>query len=213
MGIKISKMEKEIDTQIETAEELEAEKTHLAEVKEDEIRQEIINEFNFDEDEDKDRITKAVDREIKNRKNLFSAIGQKRKYRDEYNKLKDSPADKKGAQTENLEDLDTRLDAALTKRELEALEYPDEIKNAIKRVIDIDKISIKKAKEDPYVSAKIEAWQKTQKAEDAALGRNNKSRTQHTSDDPTSPPDVDMNTEEGRKEYDDWKTDMIKKGY
>jgi hypothetical protein len=93
------------------------------------------------------------------------------------------------------------------------MEYPDDIKAAIKSVAAINKSSVRKAISDPYVKSKIDAWQKEQDANEAALSRNNKKGSRAASDDSDIPPDVDLTTEEGRKEYDKWKSDMIKKGH
>lgn len=70
-----------------TPEELASEQQALADVKEEDIRAEIINEFGFDETADKDKIDKATKREIDNRKKLSSAIGQKIKHRTEKEEL------------------------------------------------------------------------------------------------------------------------------
>lgn len=201
----------EKNTQIESAEELEAEKQHLAEVKEDDIRTQIISEYGFNEDDDKERIDKLVQKEMGYKKSLSTAIGQKRKYRDEFTKLKTSKVEQ--PKSEDLsKDFDKKLNEALEKRDLEALDYPDDIKKAIAQVAKINETSVKNATSDPYVQAKIEAWNKKKEAEEAALNRTNKGGKKSPGD-PLTPPDVDLNTEEGRKEYDAWKADMIKKGY
>ena len=205
-------MEQEKNTQIESAEELEAEKQHLTEVKEDDIRTQVISEYGFDEEIDKERIDKLVQKEISYKKSLSTAIGQKRKYREEYTKLSSSKVDD-GAKNFKPEDLDKHVNEVLEKRELESLEYPDDIKKAISQVAKIEGVSIRKAMSEPYVAAKIEAYNKKKEAEEAALGRSDKSGKGKHSEDPLTPPDVDLATEEGRKEYDKWKADMIKKGY
>lgn len=211
IGKNIFQMEQEKDLKIESAEELEAEKQHLVEVKEDDIRTQIISDYGFDPDNDKERIDKLVQKEVSYKKSLSTAIGQKRKYRDEYTKLSSSKVDK-GAINFKPEDLDKHVQQAIDKRELESLEYPDDVKNAIKRAAELDGVSYRKAMSDPYVAAKIEAYNKKKEAEEAALGRSDKSSKSKNTD-PFTPPDVDLNTEEGRKEYDTWKSNMIKEGH
>lgn len=206
-------MDPEKTTQIESAEELEAEKQHLGEVKEDEVRASLIEEFGFDEEVDKERIEKMVSREIDSRKKLSSAIGQKIKYRTEYSKLKTNPskADNSSAKYDE-KDLDKRVNEKFEQRDLESMDYPDDIKKSIARIAKLEEISVRKAVSDPYVVAKIESWKKTKEAEDAALGRNNRGGSKSSAD-IDNPPDVDMATEAGRAEYDKWRADMIKAGY
>jgi len=206
-------MEEEKNTQIESAEELEAEKEHLGEVKEDDIRNQVISEYGFDEDNDKERIDKLVQKEMGYKKSLSTAIGQKRKYRDEFTKLKSSSQIDNGAKNFKPEDLDKHVSEALEKRDLEALEYPDDIKNSISKVAKIEGVSIRKAMSDPYVAAKIEAYNKIKDAEEAALNRTNKGGRGKSSSDPMTPPDVDLGTKEGQDAYDKWKREAIAAGY
>lgn len=211
--------DKENETPMETAEEIAAEKEDLSEVKEDAIRENIIEEFGFDpeDDKDKERIDKAVKREVAHRGKLSKAVGQKIKYRDGYTKLAgDNPSKETDASKKDEEDddLDAKLDARLDARDLAEMEYPEEIKEVIKQVAAINKISVKKAVSDPYVAAKIEAWKKQEGTDEAALS--NKDKQGGRSDSPTdidlTPPDVDLTTEEGRKEYDEWKENLKKQG-
>jgi len=73
---------------VPTQEELAAETAGLREVKEEEVRAEIITDYGFDEVEDAERIDKAVAKEIKHRKDISTAIGQKIKHRNEANELR-----------------------------------------------------------------------------------------------------------------------------
>jgi len=210
-------MEQKENTQIETAEELEAEQQHLAEVKEDEIRSNIISEYGFDEEDDKERIDKAVARELSHRKNLSTAIGQKRKYRDElkaFQKPETPPADAPKPNDDG-EDLDAKVaqatQSALEKQALDNMEYPQEIKDAIKKVADINGTSVKEAVKDEYIASRIETWKKEQASEEAALNNTHEGGTR-ANEGGLIPPDVDMTTEEGRKEYEQWKKDQIAKG-
>jgi hypothetical protein len=195
------------NSQIETAAEIEAEKEHLSEVKEDDIRSQIISEYGFDEESDKERIDKLVSKEVDYKKSLSKTIAQKIKYRDEFKKLKPQVDTDKSKDTSV--DFDKKLAEALEKRDLESLEYPDELKKVISQIAKVNETSVKKATEDPYVKAKIDAWQKQKDAEETALGRNNKSSSKERFD-PETPPDVDMTTKEGVAAYDTWKAKAIK---
>lgn len=71
-----------------TAEELAAEQAAVQVPKEEEIRANIIAEYQFDEDADKDRIDKLVQKDLDQRTKLSNAIGQKIKHRTEANELR-----------------------------------------------------------------------------------------------------------------------------
>lgn len=199
-----------------TPEEQNAEAEALKERKEDEIRAEVIAEFGFDEDNDADKIEKAVKREVAHREKLSGAIGQKIKYREALKANPPKPKeDDKGTKPTVIapEDLDKKVNEGVTKtleqRDLDAMDYPDNIKEEIKRVAQIQNIPVKKAERDPYIVSRIDTWKKEQKAEEATIKRNNKqggnggsNRKDWTVD---TPPTVDFSTEEGRKEYEDWK--------
>lgn len=194
-----------------SAEELTQEQNALAEVKEDEVRENIISEYGFDSESDKERIDKLVQKELGHRKSLSAAIGQKIKHRTELETLKKTPP-KQESQGVKPEDIDKLLDERLEKRDLDSMEYPDDIKNAIAQVAKIDGVGVKKAESNPYIKAKIDAWKKENGSNDAAISRNNNNGAKKESDS-SLPPDVDLSTEEGRKEYDKWKAGMIKKGF
>lgn len=204
----------ENNTTPKEAEELESEQENQAEVTEDDIRAKIITEYGFDEDDDADKIEKAVAIQKKHHEKLSQVIRQKAKYRNEYEKLKGStPKAEPSTPKANDEDLDQKITERLDREYLEDLEYPDDLKKIIKRTAEIEGISVKKAVKDPYVASKIESWQKTQNAEEAALTRTNKTggRTTGDENDLYNPPEFDMTTEKGRKAYDEWKEKAIAK--
>jgi hypothetical protein len=107
---------------------------------------------------------------------------------------------KKEAKTEDVKAL---VRAELDNDYLASLEYSDDIKKAIKRVATINETSFKKAESDPYVQSLVTKWKKDNKADDAALSRNNKTGGA-AGDDYSVPPDVDVTTKEGRETYDKW---------
>jgi len=195
-------MTAELDPE-ETILEQEASK----EVREEEIRANVITEYGFDEVDDIERIDKLVSEKIESYKKLSEAIGQKIKYRTEAADLRG-----KVSNPTNIDDLDKKLDEKLEKRDIDALEYSDDLKKEIARIAKITGVSVKQALRDPYLVNKIEEAVKAQSAEEAAISRTNRSRGKiDFSID--NPPEVDFNTEEGRKEYDEWKKEAIKKGH
>ena len=189
-----------------TPEELKAEKEALKEVKEDEVREAIISDYGFDEETDAETIDKMVEKEVKHRKDLSTVNGQKIKYRDKLPKpeeKKEEPVKKEEPSDKSAEEI---VKETLEQRDLDDLDYPDELKDEIKRIAQVQQISIKKVLEDPYIVSRTEAHKETVETEEAAISRTNKTGGKVTYS-IEKPPEVDMGTEDGRKEWDgylDW---------
>lgn len=103
-------------------EELQSEQVELKEVKEDEVRASIIQEYGFDESVDSERIEKLTAKEVEHRKKMSQAIGQKIKWRDLANKPT-PPASKPEVKGEDL----TIKDAVLIQRANVDVEDIDEV--------------------------------------------------------------------------------------
>ena len=199
-------------------EEAKAEQEALAEKKEEEIRANIISEFGFNEDDDAEKIDKLVEKETSHYKNLSQAIGQKIKYREA---LKNPPKSPENPPKEPVkpvvpdEDFQKKVadtvNQTLEQRDLESLEYPDELKSTIADLAKLKKVSVKKVLSEPYVQFKIEEHKKAQKTEEATIGRTTKTGTAQTYN-PDVPPDVDISTPEGVKVYDEWFEKARKEG-
>ncbi len=201
---------------IPSNEELEAEKAALTEKKEEEIRANVITEYGFDEVDDAERIDKLVADKIESNKKLSQAIGQKIKHRTEADELRKKvipPQDKANIfDPESLDKkLDEKLDERLEKRDLDSLDYPDELKAEIQKVAKITNKSIKEAIKDPYIASKIEVVNKERELDGASISRTNKSgnKVKPSFD---NPPDVDIKTPEGQKKWDEWKEEIRKQG-
>lgn len=179
-------------------EEKQLEAAALAAIDPEVIKKEIIEEMGLDEVDDADKIEKFVAREVKSRTVASKAIGSKIKTRDELNKLKEKPETKVDPS-----DIDKAVDAKLEKRDLEALDYPDALKETIKKVASSQGISIKEALKDPYIKFKVDEADKEKAAEDASVGRTNKNGASKKFDF-DKPPAPDMSTPEGQKEWDEW---------
>ncbi len=202
---------------IPSNEELEAEKAALTEKKEEEIRANVITEYGFDEVDDAERIDKLVADKIESNKKLSQAIGQKIKHRTEADELRKKvipPQDKANIfDPESLDKkLDEKLDERLEKRDLDSLDYPDELKAEIQKVAKITNKSIKEAIKDPYIASKIEVVNKERELDGASISRTNKSsnKVKPSFD---NPPDVDIKTPEGQKKWDEWKEEIRKQGF
>lgn len=207
-----------IENEVLSPEEQKAEQEALAEKKEDEVRASIISDLGFDEVSDADKIDKLVAKEMENHKKLSTAIGQKIKHRTTADELrKKVPMENTQKKGENLSDEDLQkkigegVTATLEQRDLEALEYSDELKAEIKKVAQIQGVSIKKALSDPYVQAKITQYKRDVEAEGASV-RQKGGKGGSTSFKVNDPPDVDMSTEDGRKKYEEWKSWAKKQG-
>lgn len=70
-----------------TAEELAEEQAAAQVPKEEEIRAQVIEDYGFDEEADKDRIDRLTQKEVDHRTKLHKAVGQKIKHRDEATRL------------------------------------------------------------------------------------------------------------------------------
>lgn len=105
-------------------EELQSEQVELKEVKEDEVRASIIQEYGFDESVDSERIEKLTAKEIEHRKKMSQVIGQKIKWREMANK---PLAPKPEVKDENKSDDLTIKDAVLIQRANVEVEDIDEV--------------------------------------------------------------------------------------
>ena len=198
-----------------TPEELEQEQLALQEAKEEEVRASIISEFGFDEELDADKIDKAVSKEMKHRKDWASITKQKVKHRTEAEELRKAipptKTDVKIDADEVGKVVDSKLKETLEQRDLDALEYSDELKAEIKRIAQIAG-SVKQALKDPYIIFKIEAYEKEQKVAEATIGRTHKSgKTKEF--DINNPPEFDPNDIEGsEKRMKEWEQEAKKRG-
>ncbi len=190
-----------------TEAELAAENSALVEPKEDEIRQNIISELGLDEIDDAERIDKLVAKEVKHRKDLSQAIGQKIKYRGMVKPVSLTEPEKKGEDLEKI--LSARDQALLDKITLKQLNLPDEIKTEVQKLAKAQGISVEEAAKDSYIQFKLDNLKKTDAEIEASASRTPKTGQVETSFD--NPPEVDMSTEEGRKKWDEYLADQRKK--
>lgn len=194
------------------AEELAAEQAALQVGKQEEIQAKIIEEFGFDPDTDAERIEKLVNKELEHQKKLSSAIGQKINYRTKLEEASKAPPTKVETKAVPSEEVSKIVAEQLEKRDLDSLEYSDDLKKEIQRISKMTGKSIKETARDPYIANKIQDWEKEQRSEAASISRTNRSNGKKTySFD--NPPEVDMATPEGRKKWDDYLDEMKKAGH
>lgn len=194
--------------------EEQLEKEALAQIDPEAIKTEIIADMGFDPEADKERIEKAVAREVKTRTMASKAIGSKIKAKkdlDEYTKA--NPKKENNVFPDEFDKkLDQKLNERLEQRDIDALDYPDELKEEIKRIAKLSNTTVKKILLDPYIKSKIDAVKKDEKTEDASISRTNKSGTNKAYD-INKPPQVDMHTPEGRKTYEEWRVGVKASGH
>lgn len=192
-------------------EEQTAEQEALQEAKEEEIRAKVIEEFGFDPETDTEKIEKAVAKDMKYRADMSTAIRQKINWRTKATTKPSEPPKREEPALDPAE-IDKRVDAKLEQRELDSLDYPDELKAEIQKVAHAQGISIRKAVADPYIAFKIDEHKKAVAADEASVSRTSRTSTKKTYS-LDNPPDVDMTTAEGQKEWEAWKAEMKKQGH
>ncbi len=209
-----SKKDDKIITSEPTEEEKQAEAKALEEVKDDEIRSEVIEKYELDEEIDADLINKIVKNTLGEKKALSTAIRQKinqrtenqdlrKKYEgDEKNKIDEN----KKVEKINQDDLNTILDERDRKRDLDALDVSDELKQEIEFYAKTKKLSVKKALESSYISFLKAKEDKAKEEEEAGAGSGSGTHNIKNLDKIESPRKAfDLSTEEGRKQYAEWK--------
>jgi hypothetical protein len=179
--------------------------------KEEDVRSKVVSEFGFDEETDKERIDKLVTDKMEANKRFQTAVAQKIKHRNDAEELRKKVTTPPPSEHKQ-EDIEKLVNSKLEQRDLDSLEYPDEIKKQIQRIATVDGISIKQASRDPMIVLRVEAWEKTQRADESAISRKNRSSGSQKFD-INNPPEVDMRTEEGRKAFDEWKARGKKEGF
>lgn len=88
-------MSKKDDVEVLSEEEKALEQEGSNQLKEEEVRNAVIEDFGFDAEADKDKIDKLTGERMSSHKKLSTAIGQKVKIRGERDALKGKPADGK----------------------------------------------------------------------------------------------------------------------
>lgn len=189
--------------------EAKAESQALAEAKAEEVRKEVASALGLtDDDANKPVLDKAVERELSHRKNLSTAIGQKRTWRDkakavvtakppsDQNKQFDPEAFRKQTEADVKEQL--------TQRDLDEMSYPDDIKAEIKSWAQYKGISVRAAEKAAHITQMIEQAVKDKRIDESTVTRTRRT-TAAPAQDGGKAPNFDMSTEAGRKAFDEWK--------
>lgn len=191
------------ETEIVSPDEAKAEEEALAEAKEDELREKLSEELGIEPDSD--LLDKLVERELGHKKKLSAAIGQKIDWR---KKATSSAPKPKTEDKEAALDVEKQIRAEFEARDLEELDLPDELKEDVKKLAQTLGVSVRKAAQDPYIVYRKQAIEQERKSDDATISRS-ASKGQKVRFDTTTPPKVDMSTEEGRKTWKEY-TEFLK---
>lgn len=184
----------------------------LEEPKADELRTSIATKLGLDNDIDSDLLDKLVADKIEDQKKLSTAIKQKRHQREEKEALlakigekkEDIPQPPQPKVQEFEKVLDQKLNEKLEEQALESLDLSDELRLEVKTYAKAKGLSIKQASNSEYIKWLKEQADIKQKVEEASLGGKRRAQTQRDLS-ALKPDDFDLSTEEGRKDYEEFK--------
>lgn len=162
-----------------SAEEIASEQQAIAEVKEEEVRAKVIEEFGFDESTDSEKIDKLVKKEIDHSKKLSSAIGAKIKHRTEAEKLANELKTKQPQP-------DTKDSNVLSQEDLIAVTRSNVHDDDISEVIEyakFKKISVKEALQSDVIKTTLSTKEELRKSAEIANKGGSKRVTNKVTDD------------------------------
>jgi len=187
-------------------EEIQEETEAQEAIEEGKIREAVVADLGIeDNDDNKDLIDKLVARETSHRTKLSKAVGQKIKYRELAGGKKPAPANQ-SKKTETVDPVKL-VEEKFMQRDLDEMDHSDKVKDQIKRIAQLNDISIRKAEQDPYIQHLIAEEVRQKSVNDAAKNGKKNSKT-GTVIDVSKPLDVsqfDLSTPEGRAEWEDAK--------
>jgi hypothetical protein len=172
-------------------------------INEDDIRSKVIEDYDLDDDEQYELIDKLTLKEVEQRKAFGKVIEQKRKWREQAQSTEEETTQ---PPKEQGEDVRAIIRDEFSQKYIEDLDYPDEVKDEIKRVMKATGKDVKEVSKDPYILHKKEEILREAKNTSASP---NSARKGNTIFDENNPPKFDMSTEEGREQFKDWKKQLI----
>lgn len=187
-------------------EELKAEEEATKEVKDDELREKLAEDFGLNPETDTELLEKLVNREKSHHEKLTGAIKQKISWREKANTSKDS-GDGGGKAPKETPDVGTlvesKLKEILEERDLQSINLPEELKAEIKDLAKLKGISVREAAELPYIQARKEEAEREERIKNATPKRSGKVNYVSNIDPskPLNPSDFDLTSEEGRKAW------------
>lgn len=186
-----------------TPEEHKAEVESTVEVPEDELKNKIAEEYGIDPESDAELFEKILLKEKSYRQKLSGAIKQKIKYREMAKNSTAQPVKKEEqAGSPNVAELVSKeVNDILEKRDLESLDYPDDIKQEIKDYAKFKGISVKEAAKSEYITLRLEKVAREARIYGASPKRSAGGRTTVDPSQPLDPANFDLNTPEGIKAW------------
>lgn len=201
-------MDEEKNNIVVSPDELKADEEATKEVKEDELRGKLAEEFGLNPDDDADLLEKLVNREKSHHEKLTGAIKQKINWRE---KAKTTPknSDNGEGKQPNKETPDvgtlveSKLKEILEERDLESLDLTDELKTEVKDLAKLKGISVREAANLPYIRSRKEEAEREERIKNATPKRSGKAGYVSNIDPskPLNPADFALDTEEGRKAW------------
>ena len=200
--------------EVPTQEELNAEEEALKETSEDTIRESLVEATGLDpEDElDKAKLDKLVAKDVKAKKDLSTAIKQKRTWRDKAPKEEAPVKDKEEKTPEEVsaEKMDTLLEEKLEKRDIDSLSISEELKKEVIDYVKLNKVSVKKAMESPYIKFRIDEVGEEVVTEEASIDGGTGTATVKKDSKTIDPNKLDLTTDEGKKKFKEWEAQTAK---
>lgn len=195
----IQKKEEELIETL-TPEAKEAEEKALKTVDQNELRSQLIEKYQLDEETQSDLIDNLVKDKLEEHKKFSTAIKQKRSWREKAQIKSEVKSEVK---------VEIPVGNFVTKEELEqrdidSLDLSDELKLEVKKYSKINGISIKESVKSPYITYLKSKEEEKDKIDKASIGdkKISKSKKDFSS---MTPDDFDRSTPEGRKEWEEWK--------
>jgi len=174
----------------------------LKEKGENEIRRQIIDKYGLDEFENIDLIDQLVEDHMEVKKKLSTAIKQKRNWREKAQKI--VPPTEGKIEENPPSDIERLIDERFDQRELEASDLSDELKKEAQVYAKARGIRIKDALNSDYIGFLEEKEEQKKKEEEASTSFKRKSQAGRDFS-KMSPKDFDLSTEEGQKEFEEYK--------
>jgi len=190
--------------------ELKADEEIQKVVTDDELKTKVAEEFGLNPETDSEMIEKLIAKEKSHHEKLSSAIKQKINWRNKVTADKKPEGDgkKPDKETPDIGQLvDSKLNEILESRDLESLGLSDELKAEVKDLAKLKGISVREAAKLPYILSRKEEAEREERIKNATPPRSGKAGYVSNIDPskPLNPADFNLNTEEGRKAWNEAK--------
>lgn len=141
----------------------------LKPVAEDDIKTKVLEKFGISEDDNPELLAKLVEEEKEHRKQLSTAITQKRKWREQAQAIKPAETPQPPSQPTQLPDIDKLVEEKLNERDLRAMPLSDDLKSEVKAYAKAKGIAYSEAANSPYISYLKEQAEEKRRSEEASI--------------------------------------------